>query len=371
MANLTVQAFGKAFTNPVIPAAGPNVGSGRLVALSAEGGAGGLLTKTISRIAAPVPHPNMARFGKDNLLNTELWSELPPEAWFEHEYGLSLDAARCHNLPIIASAGYTRDDLTELGPRLQAVGMDMIEFSFHYLDPQQLVDTAAALREAVSIPIIAKLSLHSGDLGEVAALLEPYVDGFTCINSLGPGLIIDPESVTSPMGSKFGYGWMSGPAIKPLALRSVFEVARATDKPVIGVGGVTTGADVIEFMMAGAALVGVCTAAILKGPGVYGKIAAEAGQWLDAHGYSSIDEVRGLYLEKYRVGQRVVTGLESAARVDPARCKMCTLCERVCMYEAMHAPVKQTAWVEEEHCAACGLCISVCQFDAIELVGRG
>ena len=103
----------------------------------------------------------------------------------------------------------------------------------------------------------------------------------------------------------------------------------------------------------------------------YGKIAAEAGQWLDAHGYSSIDEVRGLYLEKYRVGQRVVTGLESAARVDPARCKMCTLCERVCMYEAMHAPVKQTAWVEEEHCAACGLCISVCQFDAIELVGRG
>ena len=205
----------------------------------------------------------------------------------------------------------------------------------------------------------------------MAALLEPYVDGFTCINSLGPGLIIDPESVSSPMGSKFGYGWMSGPAIKPLALRSVFEVARATDKPVIGVGGVTSGTDVIEFMMAGASLVGVCTAAILKGPGVYGKIAAEAGQWLDAHGYSSIDEVRGLYLEKYRVGQRVVTGLESAARVDPARCKMCTLCERVCMYEAMHAPVKQTAWVEEEHCAACGLCISVCQFDAIELVGRG
>ncbi|GAP13055.1 dihydroorotate dehydrogenase [Longilinea arvoryzae] len=367
MATLSVHAFGKTFQNPVIPAAGPNVGSGRLVAQAAEGGAGGLLTKTISRVAAQIPHPNMARFGRENILNAELWSELPPEAWFEREYDLALNAARQHNLPIVASAGYTGEDLTELGPRLERIGMDMIEFSVHYLDPQRLADTARALRAAVSVPIIAKLSLHSGDLGEIAAVLEPYVDGFTCINSLGPGLIIDVERVQSPLGSKFGYGWMSGPVIKPLAVRSVFEVARATDKPVIGVGGVSSGADVIEFLMAGAALVGVCTAAILKGPGVYGKIAAEVAQWLDAHGYSSIDQVKGLYLEKYSAGRPVDTGLDQAARVDASRCKACGQCERVCQYGAMHAPLKQIAHVEVERCAACGLCASVCAFGAIEL----
>ncbi len=370
MATLSVHAFGKTFQNPVIPAAGPNVGSGRLVAQAAEGGAGGLLTKTISRVAAQIPHPNMARFGKDNLLNAELWSELPPEAWFEREYDLALNAARQRQLPIIASAGYSPEDLAELGPRLERIGMDVIEFSVHYLDPQRLTDTARALRDAVSVPIIAKLSLHSGDLGEIATILDPYVDGFTCTNSLGPGLIVDIERVQSPLGSKFGYGWMSGPVIKPLAMRSVFEVARVTDKPVIGVGGITCGADVIEFLMAGASLVGVCTAAILKGPGVYGKIAGEVSQWLDAHGYRSIDEVRGLYLEKYRAGQPVSTGLDKVAQVDESRCKACGQCERVCQYGAMHAPTRQIARVEEGLCAACGLCASVCAFGAIELGAR-
>lgn len=370
MASLSVQAFGKEFKNPVIPAAGPNVGSGRLVALAAEGGAGGLLTKTISRVAAPVPHPNMARLGRENLLNTELWSELPPQAWFEREYGLALEAARRYGLPLIASAGYTCEDLVELGPRLEQAGANLIEFSIHYLDPGQLAETARALREAVSIPIIAKLSLHSGDLGEIAACLDPYVDGFTCINSVGPGLAIDIDHARSPLGSKFGYGWLSGPAIRPLAVRSVFEVARATDKPVIGVGGAGSGEDVIEFLMAGASLVGVCTAAILKGPGIYGKIAAEAGQWLDAHGYSSIEQVRGLYLEKYRAGRPVITGLESAARVDESRCKACGQCEKVCQYGAIHAPLKQIARVEEERCAACGLCTTVCPSGAIALETR-
>lgn len=370
MATLSVHAFGKTFQNPIIPAAGPNVGSGRLVAEAAAGGAGGLLTKTISRVAAQIPHPNMARFGKENLLNTELWSELSPETWFEREYDLALNAAKQHRLPIIASAGYSPEDLAELGPRLERIGMDMIEFSVHYLDPQRLTETASALREAVSVPIIAKLSLHSGDLGEIATILDPYVDGFTCTNSLGPGLIIDIERVQSPLGSKFGYGWMSGPVIKPLAMRSVFEVARVTDKPVIGVGGITCGADVIEYLMAGASLVGVCTAAILKGPGVYGKIAAEVGQWLDAHGYHSIDEIRGLYLEKYRDGQPVSTILDKVAHVDESRCKACGQCERVCQYGAMHAPLKQTAHVEEGLCAACGLCVSVCPFGAIELQAR-
>ena len=370
MANLSVKVFGKEFRNPVLPAAGPNVGSGRMLVLAAEGGAGGLLTKTISRNAAQVPHPNMARFGKENLLNTELWSELSPDDWFGREYGIALQSAKQHRIPLVSSIGYSSDDLAALGPRLEKMGADVIEFSIHYLDPERLTETAQALRSAVSIPIVAKLSPHSGDLGEIAIQLAPYVDGFTCINSLGPGLSIDINHVQSTLGSQYGYGWLSGPAIKPMALRSVFEVARAVDKPVIGVGGVTSGADVIEYFMAGASLVEVCTAAILKGPAVYGKIAAEADDWLDAHGYSSIEEVKGLYLNKYKSGQKVVTRLEQAARVDASRCKACSQCEKVCQYDAIHAPLKQIAHVETEKCAACGLCISVCPFDAIELSGR-
>ncbi len=368
--NLSLQVLGHTFRNPIIPAAGPNVGSGAMVRRAAEGGAGGLLAKTISSIAAPVPHPNMVRMGKDSLLNTELWSELSPERWFEREYDIALAAAREYQLPLIASIGYTAEDLATLSPRLEDMGIDIIEFSIHYLDMQRLIDTARALRNAVSVPIVAKLSPHAGDLGEIARVLDPYVDGFACINSFGPTLMIDIERGESPLGSQYGYGWLSGTAIKPLAVRSVFEVARVTNKPVIGVGGVTHGEDVIEFFMAGASLVGVCTAAILKGSTVYGKIAAETAQWLDAHGYQSIEEVKGLYLEKYRQGQRVVTTVEQTAWVNESRCKACNVCEKVCQFNALHAPPKQIARVEIEYCAACGLCVSVCPFNALELHQR-
>ncbi len=370
-ADVSVRVWGHLFRNPVIPAAGPNVGSGRMVRLAAEGGAGGLLTKTISKVAAPVPHPNMVRYDRESMLNTELWSELPPEAWFEREYALSLAAAREHGLPLIASVGYTPEDLALLGPQIEAQGVDIIEFSIHYLDPERLIETARALREAVSIPIVAKLSPHSGDLGEIARVLDPYVDGFACINSFGPTLHIDIEhGGKATLGSEHGFGWLSGPAIKPLAVRSVFEVARVTDKPIIGVGGVTRGEDLIEFFMAGASLVGVCTAAILKGPHVYGKIAEEAAYWLDDHGYSSLEEIQGLYLKQYAQGQRVKTEVEDVAWVDVDACKACTLCAKVCQFDALEAPRKVIAKVDEENCTACGLCISVCPFDALFLRSR-
>jgi len=368
--DLSVQILGHTFRNPIIPAAGPNVGSGKMVRRTAEGGAGGLLTKTISSVAAPVPHPNMFRVDKNNLLNTELWSELSPERWFEQEYEIALAAAKEFQLPIIASLGYSAEELAALGPRLEQIGIDILEFSIHYLDPHILKETASALRNAVSIPIFAKLSPHAGDLGEIAQALDPYVDGFTCINSFGPTLAIDIENSASPLGSQYGYGWLSGPAIKPLAVRSVFEVARVTDKPVIGVGGVSSGEDVIEFFMAGASLVGVCTAAILNGFDVYGKIAQQAADWLEKHGYDSIEEVKGLYLEKYRQGQQVVTTVEQTAWVDESRCKACSLCERVCQFDALHAPKKQIAYVVMENCTACGLCVSVCPFGALELRQR-
>jgi dihydroorotate dehydrogenase/Pyruvate/2-oxoacid:ferredoxin oxidoreductase delta subunit len=341
-----------------------------MVQRAARGGAGGLLSKTISSVAAPVPHPNMVRFGKENLLNTELWSELSPETWFEHEYDIALNAAHEYQLPLIASVGYTAQDLANLGPRLEKKGIDIIEFSIHYLDEQRLVETAQALRNVVSIPIVAKLSLHSGDLGEIARLLDPYVDGFTCINSFGPTLLINIEHGTVSLGSQYGYGWLSGPAIKPLAVRSVFEVARVTDKPVIGVGGITCGEDVIEFFMAGASLVEVCTAAILKGPDVYGKIATETAQWLDTHGYQDIEEIKGLFLNKYRHGQTVVTSIEKTAWVDEVKCKACSLCARVCQFDALQAPSKQIAHVNVDECSACGLCVSVCPFGALELIPR-
>lgn len=298
MANIAVECLGLRFHNPIIPAAGPNVGTGEQLRRAAEGGAGGLLAKTVSMKAAEVPRPDMAKYGLTGMLNHELWTELPLEQWLDKEYDIGIAAARQHGLPFIASMGYTPDDLRHIGPLVEAKGVDAIEFTIHYVDPKLVIDIAKALRESVSVPIIAKLSPHKGDLGELAAALEPHVDAFACINSYGPALEIDTGRCEPVLGSTHGYGWLSGSPLKPLALRCVFEVARRVSKPVIGIGGIVTAKDVIEFFMAGASLVEVCTIIMYRGQEYHGKLAKSVAKWLDDHGYTDISQVKGLYLKQ-------------------------------------------------------------------------
>jgi dihydroorotate dehydrogenase subfamily 1 len=298
VANIAVDLLGLRFQNPIIPAAGPNVGTGDQLRRAAEGGAGGLLAKTVSMKAAEVPRPDMAKYGLTGMLNHELWTELSLEQWLDKEYDIGLAAARAHGLPFIASMGYTPDDLRHIGPLVEAKGVDAIEFTIHYVDPRLVVDIAKALRESVKVPIIAKLTPHKGDLGELAAALEEHVDAFACINSYGPALAIDIDRCEPTLGSTHGYGWLSGSPLKPLALRCVYEVARRVSKPVIGIGGIVTAKDVIEFFMAGAALVEVCTIIMYRGQEYHGKLAKGVAQWLDAHGYDDISQVKGLYLKQ-------------------------------------------------------------------------
>lgn len=296
MARIDVDLWGLRFRNPIIPAAGPNVGTGEQLRRAAAGGAGGLLAKTVSVKAADVPRPDMVKYHRFGMLNAELWTELPLERWLDHEFPLARAAAKEHGIPLVGSVGYTPEELREVGPKVEAAGVDAIEFTIHYLDPARIVDTARALRESVRVPIIGKFSPHAGDLGELAMAIDPFVDGFACINSVGPTLLFNPEKNEPWLGSAHGYGWLSGPPIKPIALRCVYEVARRTTKPVIGIGGIATAEDVVEFFMAGASLVEICTIVMYRGQEIHAKLARDLAAWLDRHGYESIQDVKGAFL---------------------------------------------------------------------------
>lgn len=288
MADLTVEIAGIRFKNPVLTAAGPTSRDGESLLKAASGGAGGLVAKTVSVKPAVVTKPNMAvlqpgKLGsRRGMLNAELWSELPLERWLKHEYPLALSSG----LPVIASIGYTPQDVAEIGPKIEKAGVSAIEFSTHYVGGH--TEIAKALRDSVSIPIFAKLSPQV-DVAKIAKALEPSVDGIVAINTLGPCLHIDIETGRPVLGGDTGYGWLSGAAIKPLALRCVADVALVVKVPVIAVGGAMSGEDAIEFFMAGASAVQVCTAAILDGPTVYGRISREISDWLDGHGHESVE----------------------------------------------------------------------------------
>ncbi len=179
------------------------------------------------------------------------------------------------------------------------------------------------------------------------------------INSFGPVLSIDIETALPRLGGPNGHGWISGPALKPLALRCVRDVARAMDLPVIGVGGVTRGTDVVEMLMAGASAVGVCTAAILRGPSVFGKLAQRAR---DVARRARVRHCAGAHRDVAH--PRLARRPAAPPIIDPEACNGCGVCVTACVYGAIHL-VDGRAALDGETCERCGLCVTRCRLDAI------
>jgi dihydroorotate dehydrogenase subfamily 1 len=359
MADLRVDVAGIRFPNPVMPAAGPPVRTGEAMLRCAAGGAGGLVSKTISTRAATPPTPNIAEI-PHGLVNTELWSELPPEQWIDHEYAI----ARGAGLPLIVSLGYSAFDIAYLAPLVRPYA-DAVELSTHYIgeDAGPMVAAIRAAKDALDIPVFVKLSPLGREMVRAAEQAEAAgADAIVAINSFGPVLAIDPNTRQPYLGGTDGYGWLSGPALKPLALRCVRDIARAVQVPVIGVGGISHGIDVVEMLMAGASAVQVCTAAILHGPGVFGKIAHELDLWLDEHGYAAASDLRGLAVEGMPTAWS-----EGIPVVSSANCNGCDVCVTSCPYDAISV-VDKLAVIDLEACARCGLCVTRCRRGAIEWV---
>ena len=373
MVDLRAKVCGIEFLNPIWTAAGPGGADGDLLLEAARGGAGGLVTKTLSVNPARVPVPNLASPFSGSLLNAELWSELDYRRFLAKE----LPKARQAGLPLVVSLGYSPEELAVLGRAVSATGLaQAVEFSIHYTgkDPASLVAQARALRHATRLPVLAKLSPAVTDLQAVVRALEPIVDGFVAVNSLGPALDFDVETLRPVLGSQDGLGWLSGRAILPVGLYYVQAVASLTAKPVIGAGGIRSITDVVKYLMAGASAVEVCTMAVLQGQEVYGRLAEGLTLWLDTHGYRSPEDIRGLYL-RARQEQRLKparirepSSLEANPFpvIDAQRCDLCLICQRSCIHRAINFEDK-SYHLDRTACVSCGLCCTLCPRGALSL----
>lgn len=366
MIDLSVEIAGISFRNPVLTAAGPNSGDGGTLLQAAKHGAGGLVAKTISIKPADVPRPcvisvDRARIQK-SLLNCELWSDITYEQWIEKEYRI----AKSSGLPVIASIGYSSNEVSKLGKLVEKAGIDGIEFSLHYVgtDLKPIIDVAKTLRESVDIPIFAKVSPHLENLAMFAKELEKVdVNGVVAINSLGPCLHIDVNTGKPFLGGEHSFGWLSGSAIRPLGVRCVAQIAKAVDIPIIGVGGVMRGVDAIEYIMVGASAIQICTGAILEGPSIYGRVVKEIKEFLVEHNYDSIEEVRGIALRHIKA--EVLRTKAVPPKIDESLCTGCGICKRSCVNSAVKI-VERKACVDEKRCYGCGLCVSICPVRAID-----
>jgi NAD-dependent dihydropyrimidine dehydrogenase PreA subunit len=243
--------------------------------------------------------------------------------------------------------GYPEPKLTDVAPMQAAVRL---------------------IKRSVNLPVVVKLSGTFAHIVRQWALgvQEAGADGIACSDSLGPALSIDVRTGQPRLGGPRGVGGLTGPAVMPITLRMVLDIAQTVDLPIIGVGGVGSARDALEYLMAGATLVGVCTAGHMNGPARYAKIIAELPELLSDLGYDSLQEVRGLTLRRIRErrekGQAAVT-VPVPAVVDPEACNGCGRCREVCAYGAVRVDGK--ARVQPEACIGCGLCVSVCPVVAI------
>ena len=157
-------------------------------------------------------------------------------------------------------------------------------------DPKMTHAVVAAVRGATKLPVIPKLSPNVADITVFArAAEEAGADALSCINTL-LGLAIDVEARRPRLG--FGTGGLSGPAIRPIAVRMAWQAARAVKIPIIGIGGIACAEDALEFLIAGCRAVQIGTANFVD-PDVYARVAAGLTAYLERHGLRSIGDVVG------------------------------------------------------------------------------
>ncbi|MHB0886324.1 MAG: NAD-dependent dihydropyrimidine dehydrogenase subunit PreA [Bacillota bacterium] len=387
--DLSVNFCGVRFENPFVLAAAPPTDNAEMVARGFEAGWAGAILKTTSVESEPVSlvYPMMTGLDLDGrrlaaLENIDLISERHIDQvekdvrWLKKEFPRKVVAA--------SIMGAKKEHWEELVRRLEAAGVDLIECSFscpHGMpekgmgsavgqNPELTEKTARWVKEAARrVPVVIKLTPQIADIAAAAeAVKRSGADGVTAINTVKGLMGVDLDSfVPYPnVGGYSTYGGVSGPAIKPVALRCVAEIARRVDIPVSATGGVTTWRDAAEFLLVGARTVQVCTEVMRHGYRVVEDMIDGLANYLEDKGFDRVEQLIGKALPKVVEHSQLPRGARVRAHVDPERCIRCGVCYVACRdggHGAMEFGADRLARVNEDKCVGCGFCPTTCPVD--------
>jgi len=221
------------------------------------------------------------------------------------------------------------------------------------------------------MPVIVKLTPNITDIRKPARAAQAGgADAVSLINTINSIIGVDldimaPEPYTGGKGTHGGY---CGPAVKPIALNMVAEIARdpeTKDLPISGIGGITTWRDAAEFMALGADNVQICTAAMTYGFKIIEELNDGLSKWMDEKGYSRTDQIVGAAVPNVTDWQYLDLNYVAKARIDQDLCIKCGRCHIVCedtSHQAITSTINGTRRFEviDEECVGCNLCVSVC-----------
>ncbi len=299
MTDISVEVCGLRLRNPTMLASGVLDETARSMLAVAKSGAGAIVTKSIG-IEPRSGHPNPSVVElEDGLLNA-MGLPNPGIDLFSKE----VKEARKGGVPIIGSVfGGTEEEIAELAGMMAEAGADAVELNLSCphakgygaelgSSPERVETSCRLAKRACGVPVFAKLTPNTSYIAELAKAAERGgADAVVAINTL-KGMAIDPEAGMPILGNRFG--GLSGPAIKPVGIRCVYEIYESVEIPVIGVGGVTTGRDAVEYIMAGAQAVQLGTAVWIRGEKVFREVCREISQFMKENGYDSVKEMLGV-----------------------------------------------------------------------------
>jgi dihydroorotate dehydrogenase (NAD+) catalytic subunit len=292
--------------NPLILASGILGTEADLLARVAEAGAGGVTAKSCS-LQPRAGHPNPTVLAWEHGLINAVGLANPGVDIEVRALRAALERLKPLGVALIASVfADTVDNFARVAARLVEARPDLLEVNISCpnvhdefvtpfaADPSAAAEVTAAVREVVGgqVPVLVKLSPNVADIAAVAWAVEAAgADGISAINTL-TGMVIDVHARCPILANRTG--GLSGPAIRPLAVRCVYEIYEAVQIPIVGMGGVSTGRDAVEMIMAGAAAVGVGSAVYDEGPQAFGRIRDEMVALMAELDCDSLDALRGL-----------------------------------------------------------------------------
>ncbi len=294
-----MKVAGLRLRNPFLLASGIWGESGESLVGAWKAGAGGVITKSIGAVPRPgYPNPTVEVYDQWGMLNA---MGLPNPGI--DEYPREIEIARKAGATVIGSV-FAGDaaEFARLAGRIEATGVSAVELNLSCphaegfgtevgSDPADVDRIVRAVVAQVHVPVIAKITPNTADAAALAAAAEHAgASAISAINTVR-ALAID-VTLRRPVLAH-GLGGLSGAAIKPVGLACVWQIYRRVKIPVIGVGGIRSGTDALEYIMAGARALQVGTAITFDGVGVFGRLARELSERLDALGYSRLEDAVG------------------------------------------------------------------------------